>query len=176
MLPNEEDRIRREASHDRGFVQGEISENKRQSEVQRAREDNNAAGGLAVGIILASVVGLVLAAVYFLNRRDQIAPVIIPVTPISQPSATPMPTVTPNINITVPNSPQTVQPVPRNNINITVPSSPPQTVPRSNINITVPPQREPVTKPAPTPQSSSTPQASPIPQSSPTTSPTSSPN
>jgi len=157
MLPNEEDRIRREAAHDRGFVQGEVSENKRQSEVQRAREDNNAAGGLAVGIILASVVGLVLAAVYFLNRRDQIAPVIIPVTPISQPSATPMPTVTPNINIVVP-------------------SSPPQTVPRSNINITVPPQREPVTQPAPTPRSSFTPQASPIPQSSPTTSPTSSPN
>jgi len=169
MLPNEEDRIRRETSHDRGFVQGEISENNRQSGVQRAREDNNAAGGLAVGIILASVVGLVLAAVYFLNRRDQTAPVIIPVTPISQPSATPMPTMTPNINITVPNSsPQTPTP---NNINITVPSPPPQTVPRDNINITVPPQREPVTQPAPTPRILSTPQASPIPQSSPTSSP-----
>jgi len=137
MLPNEEDRIRREAAHDRGFVQGEVSENNRQSGVQRAREDNNAAGGLAVGIILAGVVGLVLAGMYFLNRRDQTAPVIIPVNPISQPSATPAPTVTPKINITVPNSP-------------------PQTTPRNNINITVPPQREPVTQPTPTPQSSPT--------------------
>jgi len=137
MLPNEEDRITRETSHDRGFVQGEISENNRQSGVQRAREDNNASGGLAVGIILAGVVGLVLAGMYFLNRRDQTAPVIIPITPIGQPSATPAPTVTPKINITVP-------------------TSPPQTTPSNNINITAPPQREPVTQPAPTPQSSPT--------------------
>ncbi|MEE3716783.1 hypothetical protein V2H45_08500 [Tumidithrix elongata RA019] len=160
MRPNE-DPISEDARR-KGYTQGEIDENNRQAGIQKARDSESAVSGTLIGIILAVVVGMVVGTIYFLNRRDQApvpSPVIVPVTPINQPSPTPVPT----INITIPPQQQTPpQPTqaPPNNINITVPPQPTQ-APPNNINITVPPQKEPVTQPSP--------QGSPVPK--PSTSP-----
>jgi len=108
---------------------------------QRARDNDSAARGLLIGIILASLVGLGLAW-YFLNRRDE-QPVQQIIVPGQQsPSTTPQQSVTPpsppDVDINVPSPQQPQAPAP--NVNITVPSTQPSqaTPPEINNNITVP--------------------------------------
>lgn len=134
-----------------GYVDGRIQDDRLFVEEQRARDNDNAARGLLIGIILASLVGLGLAW-YFLNRRDE-QPVQQIIVPGQQsPSTTPQQSVTPpsppNVDINVPSPQQSQAPAP--NVNITVPSTQPSQAnpPAINNNITVP---------SPAPKSETTP-------------------
>jgi hypothetical protein len=80
----------KKADYHEGYVQGEVSENHRKSKDQTVKDNDNAARGLLLGIILASVVGLILGTTYFLNRRDEaptLVPLVVPVPKANQPSA-----------------------------------------------------------------------------------------
>ena len=143
------------AYHD-GYVHGRVVENSQQAEVQRVRETDTAARGLLLGIILTSLIGLALGAVYYLNQRNEAPnPAVAPTTapraiepspaeapirsterettiieraiPVPQP-ADPQPSSPTNIDITVPNPSNQQAPVETQ----PAPTTPP------NINITVP--------------------------------------
>ncbi|MDF0551984.1 hypothetical protein [Kamptonema sp. UHCC 0994] len=137
------------AAHHKGYVEGEIAENHRKIGAQQVRDNDNAARGLLLGIILASLVGLVLGTVYYLNRRDEApipAPLIVPVPRANQPSTTPAPTRTIEREKTII---EKIVPVPQESpVQKATPApqaSPvqkatpaPQASPAPNINITVP--------------------------------------
>ncbi|MBD2040665.1 hypothetical protein [Microcoleus sp. FACHB-672] len=143
------------AYHD-GYVHGRVVENSQQAEVQRVRENDTAARGLLLGIILTSLIGLALGAVYYLNQRNEAPnPAVAPTTapraiepspaeapirsterettiieraiPVPQPAA-PQPSSPTNIDITVPNP--SSQPAPA--------ETKPAPITPPNINITVP--------------------------------------
>lgn len=157
------DPSKKAAYHD-GYVHGRVIENSQQAEIRRVRENDTAARGLLLGIILTSLLGLGLAAVYYLNQRNEaVEPAVTPTTapraiepspaptpirsterettiieraiPVPQPSAEERPATPTNIDITVPTPPS--QPTPA-----ATPTTPP------NINITVP---NSVNQEAPTP-------------------------
>ena len=167
----------KEAAHHQGYVKGEMAENHRQLGTQEVRDNENAGRGLLLGILLASLAGLVLGSVYYLNRGEEAptptsAPVIV-VPRANQPSATPAPTriiekektIIQKI-VPVPVQPSPVQkatPAPQPspaqkatsapNINITIPNSqqqaaPSPSSPSNNTNTTVPnSQRQPASTP-----------------------------
>ncbi|MDB9510704.1 hypothetical protein PN499_05870 [Kamptonema animale CS-326] len=156
------------AAHHKGYVQGEIAENHRRNEVQKVRDNDNAARGLLLGIILASLVGLVLGTIYYLNRRDEApipAPLVIPVPRANQPSTPPAPTRTIEREKTIiekivpapqPSPVQKATPAPQPSGAQKVAPAPQQPAP--NINITVPnSQRQdpPAPQAAPAPSSPS---------------------
>lgn len=150
------------AAHHKGYVEGEVAESHRKREVQKVRDNDNAARGLLLGIILASLVGLVLGTIYYLNRRDEApipAPLIVPVPRANQPSTPPAPTRTIEREKTIiekivpapqPSPVQRATPAPQ--------PSPASPQPAPNINITVPnSQRQdpPAPQAAPAPSSPS---------------------
>ena len=178
----------KKADYHSGYVEGVVSENHRKSEDQIVKDNDNAARGLLLGIILASVVGLIIGTTYFLNRREEaptLVPLVVPVPRANQPSPpsnttrtiekektiieklVPVPQPNPVQKAPQPSPVEKVAPAP--NININVPNSrqetpaqpvaPAPSAPSNNIKITLPnPQKEP-TSTAPTPA----PQSSPIP-------------
>lgn len=150
------DPSKKAAYHD-GYVHGRVVENSQQAEIQRVRENDTAARGLLLGIILTSLIGLAVGAVYYLNQRNEaVEPAVTPTTapraiepspaptpirsterettiieraiPVPQPSAEERPATPTNIDITVPTPPS--QPAPTETK--PAPATPP------NINITVP--------------------------------------
>lgn len=172
-----------------GYVEGVVSENHRKSEDQTVKDNDNAARGLLLGIILASVVGLILGTTYFLNRRDEapiLVPLVVPVPRANQPSPPPSNTTrtiekektiieklvpvtqaSPVQKAPQPSPVEKVAPAP--NININVPNSrqetpvqpvaPAPSAPSNNIKITLPNPQKEPTLTAPTPA----PQSSAIP-------------
>lgn len=153
------------AYHD-GYVHGRVVENSRQERHLHERDNNNAARGLLLGILLTSLLGLLAGALYFWNERNEAADSVAPVAPAGQvvePSASPSPinretTIIERV-VPIPTPQQTTPP----DVNITVPESqnqaPAQTNPTTttpttspDINITVPnsqTQEVPATSPTP---------------------------
>ncbi len=161
----------KEAAHHQGYVQGEMAENHRQLGVQEVRDNQNAGRGLLLGILLASLTGLVLGSVYYFNRSEEAptptaAPVIV-VPKANQPSATPAPTQTVEREKTIVEKivPVPVQPSPVQKATPAPQPSPaqnaaptPQANPAPNINITVPNSQQqdaPAQQAAPSPSSPS---------------------
>ncbi|XZN92903.1 MAG: hypothetical protein ACM65M_08775 [Microcoleus sp.] len=155
----------KEAAHHQGYVQGEMAENHRQLETQEVRDNQNAGRGLLLGLLLASLAGLVLGSVYYFNRGEEAptptaAPVIV-VPKANQPSATPAPTRTIEKETTIIQKivPVPVQPSPVQKATPAPQASPaqkatpaPQPSPAPNINITIPNSQQ---QAAPSPSSPS---------------------
>ncbi|MEH2295300.1 hypothetical protein [Nostoc sp.] len=151
-------------SYQKGYVQGRNTEHGNQQADLTERDNNNANGGLVLGIIITSVLALVIGGVWYFSQQNNapvnnIVPVVVPVPSKSSPtpsaSAQPRTTIierTREIPVVVP------VPVPQQQVT-------PPSVPRQpNINITVPPQqpaaeKAPVTQP--TPKAVQTPTTSP---------------
>lgn len=73
-------------SYSDGYMQGRVSERRHQEDVLVQRDNENAGRGLLVGILLTSLIGLTLGAVWFVNQTNKEAtqatpPVIIPTQP-----------------------------------------------------------------------------------------------
>lgn len=66
---------RDEVSYRDGYVEAQNQQRVRE-DIQRTRAENTAATGTLIGILIASIAGLILAALYFLpgNRQPQVAP------------------------------------------------------------------------------------------------------
>lgn len=66
---------RDEVSYRNGYVEAQNQQRVRE-DIQRTRAENSAATGTLIGILIASIAGLILAALYFLpgNRQPQVAP------------------------------------------------------------------------------------------------------
>lgn len=170
-VPSTTGKASKEAAHHQGFVQGEMAENHRQLGVQEARDNENAGRGLLLGILLASLTGLVLGSVYYFNRGEEAptptADPVIVVPKANQPSATPAPTRTIEREKTIIQKivPVPVQPSPAQNATPAPQPSPaqqatpaPQANPAPNINITVPNSQQqdaPAQQAAPSPSSPS---------------------
>ncbi|MEG3900346.1 MULTISPECIES: hypothetical protein [unclassified Microcoleus] len=170
-VPSTAAKVSKEAAHHQGYVQGEMAENHRQVGVQEVRDNENAGRGLLLGILLASLAGLVLGSVYYFNRGEEAptptaAPVIV-VPKANQPSATPAPTRTIEKETTIIQKivPVPVQASPVQKATPAPQPTPaqkaapaPQANPAPNINITVPnSQRQdaPAKQAAPAPAPSS---------------------
>jgi hypothetical protein len=129
-----------------------MAENHRQVGVQEVRDNENAGRGLLLGILLASLVGLVLGTLYYLNRGDEAplpAPVIV-VPKANQPSATPAPTRTIEREKTIIEKIVPVQPSP-------VQKATPAPQPSPAQKATPAPQPSPAQKAAPAPQANQAP-------------------
>lgn len=110
-----------------GYVQGRSVEQHRNEVSQEIRDNDNAARGLIMGILLTGLVGLGLAT-YFLTQRNE-APVN---RTIVVPSAAPSPAQSPQVRDRIIERDRVVpvpvpqEPAPAPNVNITVPSPAPQ--------------------------------------------------
>lgn len=168
-VPSTTAKASKEAAHNQGYVQGQMAENHRQAGTQEVRDNENAGRGLLLGILLASLAGLVLGSVYYFNRAEEAptpAPVIV-VPKANQPSATPAPTriIEKEKTIIEKIVPVPVQPSPVQKATPAPQPSPaqkaapaPQANPAPNINITVPNSQQqdaPAQQAAPSPSSPS---------------------
>lgn len=141
-----------------GYVHGRVAEHRYNEVRQVDRDNNNAARGLILGIVLSSLLAIPALAYYFWNRQNQ-EPVVTPnpaPAPIIVPSPSPQPEKTiiqrerviernPEVRVVpvpqgqAPTTPapniNIEQPAPAPNINIEQPTPAPQ----PNVNITVPP-------------------------------------
>lgn len=119
-----------------GYVHGRVSERNHQENVLAERDNNNAARGLIIGILLTSITALTVGAIWLFNQNNQaptqvISPVIVP--PDSKPSPQPQQpsqkeTIierTRDVLVPVP-QPQAPSPASKQDIKITVPNSTPQ--------------------------------------------------
>lgn len=122
-----------------GYVNGQIAERRLREQDRVIRDNDNAARGLLLGIVVTSLLGLIIGTLFFLNREE--APV--PVAPVIVPSASPEPAAsqapaprqettiierTVDRVVPVPQTrvvpvPQQQSPAPAPNVNINVPSS-----------------------------------------------------
>ncbi|MEG4346136.1 hypothetical protein QUB70_23060 [Microcoleus sp. A003_D6] len=168
-VPSTTAKASQEAAHHQGYVKGEMAENHRQLGVQEVRDNENAGRGLLLGILLASLAGLVLGSVYYFNRGQEAptptaAPVIV-VPKANQPSATPAPTRIIEREKTIVEKAVPVQPSPVQKATPATQPSPaqnatptPQQSPAPNINITIPNSQQqdaPAQQAAPSPSSPS---------------------
>ncbi len=126
-------------SYSDGYVHGRVSERRYQENVLVERDNENAARGLLIGILLTSLAALAAGAIWLLNERNEAPPPVIPpvVVPDSQPDKNPSPEAnqpaqketiierTRDVLVPVP-QPQAPSPAPQQDLNITVPNSAPQ--------------------------------------------------
>lgn len=134
-----------------GYVHGRVAERRYNQDVQEVRDNNTAARGLILGIVLTSLVAIPALAYYLWNRQNQepvVAPEPAPST-IVVPSPSPQPERTiiqrerviernPDVRIVpIPQrqTPTTTTPAP----NINIEQSAPAPQPTPNVNITIPP-------------------------------------
>ncbi|BBD67299.1 hypothetical protein NIES4072_54070 [Nostoc commune NIES-4072] len=127
-------------SYTNGYVQGRNVERSYQQEDLAQRDENNASGGLLLGIILTSILGLIIGGVWYFNQQnnaavDNTVPVAVPV-----PTSSPTPSASPQTKTTIIERTREVPvpvavPVPQQQV--TPPSAPRQ----PDINITIPPQQ-----------------------------------
>lgn len=107
-----------------------VVEQRRYEDHQVARDNDNAARGLLVGILLTSLAGLVVGSVFLLNRRPETpAPAQIPVAVPNRATASPSPQ-SPRVIERTQIVPVPQQPAP--NVNITVPNSGSQQAPATS--------------------------------------------
>ena len=89
------------AYHD-GYVHGSVSQSNRDAVGQEVRDNDNAARGLLLGIILTSLVGLTAGGLYFLNQRtNQPVPTSTPIRVPAAPAASPSPAATTRTDTTI---------------------------------------------------------------------------
>ena len=124
-----------------GYVQGRVSEQRIREEQQIARDNENAARGLLVGILFTGLAALTVGAIFLLNQRNQPPVIIQRQAPVASPSPSPQvrdriierdrlipvpQPQPPQVNITVPNSqpvaPPATQTVPDASTTQTAPS------------------------------------------------------
>ncbi|MEH2172849.1 hypothetical protein [Nostoc sp.] len=144
-------------SYTNGYVHGRNVERTYQQADLAQRDENNASGGLLLGIIITSLLGLVIGGVWYFNQQNNAAvnnavPVVVPVPSKSNPTPSPSPQPQTIIKETTKEVPVPVTvPVPVPQQQVTPPSAPRQ----PDINITIPPQQPAaekapsVTQPAP---------------------------
>ncbi len=151
--------------HQEGYLAGQKAENDRLFlEEQRARDNDNAARGVLIGIVVASLLGLGVLAWYLLAQRNQepIQQIIVPEQTSPSPAASEAPPPPPEVNITVPSTQPSQAPVspPDVDNNITVPSpqpsQAPETAPEINNNITIPSPESEAPSPTSSPEDSTT--------------------
>lgn len=140
-----------EVAYRNGYVQGQQRE-QIHDDIQRTREENSAAAGtgVIVGVIIASIAGLVLAALYFMPQNRQ--PVPVPAASPAQPQSSPtQPQTTNRTTIIERERVREVPSTPQDTEVIITPSSPqPQPV-QPTVQPTVQPSVTPpnATQPAP---------------------------
>lgn len=114
-------------------TQNKLAEQRNYEAAQRDRDDSSTFGGLLFGILLTALVGLGVAAYYFLNNpRPSTTNIITPVNPVTSPS------------------PQIKERIIERDRIVPVPQQ--QSTPAPNVNVIIPnpaPQQAPVAKPAP---------------------------
>lgn len=125
-------------SYRNGYVNGSVAEHQYQEEVLVERDNNNAARGLLLGILVTSLAALTAGAIWLLNQSNEaptqvVPPVIVP----AQPKASPSPEAkqppaketiierTRDVLVPVP-QPQAPSPAPQPEVNISVPNTPNQ--------------------------------------------------
>lgn len=117
-------------------TQNRLAEQRNYEAARRDRDDSNAFGGLLFGILLTALVGLGVAAYYFLNnQRPSTTNIITPASPATSPS------------------PQIKERIIERDRIVPVPQQ--QSTPAPNVNVIIPnpaPQQAPVEKPAPAQQ------------------------
>ncbi|AFZ15014.1 hypothetical protein Cri9333_4225 [Crinalium epipsammum PCC 9333] len=128
----------RVTSYRDGYVHGRVLERRRQDEVLEVRDNNNAARGLLIGLSIASLLGLGLAALFFWNQRPEEAPTQIIVPQSVSPSPSPQSAETQNRTTVIERQ---VEKVPQVIVPQQPASAPQQSAP--NINISVPRQVAP---------------------------------
>ncbi|MDM9585978.1 hypothetical protein [Nostoc sp. GT001] len=155
-------------SYTNGYVHGRNVERSYQQADLAQRDENNASGGLLLGIIITSLLGLVIGGVWYFNQQNNAAvnnavPVVVPVPSKSDPtpSASPQPPTIIERTTEVPVPVAVPVPVPQQQV--TPPSAPRQ----PDINITIPPQ-QPAAEKAPS-VTQPAPKATQSPATSPTT-------
>ncbi|MEH2223164.1 hypothetical protein [Nostoc sp.] len=154
-------------SYTNGYVQGRNVERSYQQADLAQRDENNASGGLLLGIIITSLLGLVIGGVWYFNQQNNAAvnnavPVVVPVPSKSNPTPSASPQPQTKIIETIKEVPVPVAvPVPQQQV--TPPSAPRQ----PDINITIPPQ-QPAAEKAPS-VTQPAPKATQSPATSPTT-------
>jgi len=129
-----------------GYVEGRRDNERLFVEEQRARDNDSAARGLLMGVIIASLLGLGILAWYLLNQRQE--PIQQIIVPENTTSPTPPAPPAPDVDITVPSPQQSQAPAP--DVDITVPSPQQSQAPAPEINNNI-------TVPSPAPQSGDTP-------------------
>lgn len=151
-------------SYSDGYVHG-MAERRHTDEALVERDNNNAARGLIIGILLTSIAALTAGAIWLFNQSNQtptqVTPVIVPTQRDQTPPKPEQPpqkeTIierTRDVLVPVP-QPQAPSPAPKQDINITVPNTAPQQPAQ---------QKAPATQTSPTqpqPQSSNIPQTKP---------------
>jgi hypothetical protein len=73
----------RATSYRDGYVHGRVAESRIEEDRLEVRDNNNAARGLFIGILLTSLLGITLAALYYWNQRQQVEPAIVVPVPTS---------------------------------------------------------------------------------------------
>lgn len=58
-------------TYEHGYLHGRVAEERRNADLQEVRDNDNAARGLLLGILLTSLIGIPLAALFYLTQRDQ---------------------------------------------------------------------------------------------------------
>lgn len=142
--PNPDEPVVRPNSHQEGYVEAQkVDDGRLFVEEQRVRDNDNAARGMLIGIIVASLLGLGVLAWYFLNQREApVQQIIVPQRTSPSPQASP--STPPDVNIIVPSGQpaQAPEPAPDVDNNITVPSAQPsqapEPAPEINNNVTIP--------------------------------------
>lgn len=141
-----------------GYVSGQVTERELREENQIVRDNDNAARGLLIGVIATSILGLILGTLFFLNQREDpapVAPIIVP-NRSTAPAASPSPSPTTRTEtqiiererlVPVPQAPAPQSPAPAPTVNVAPAPAPTVNVapaPAPDVNVTVP------SNPAPT--------------------------
>lgn len=158
-------------AYEEGYIHGRASERSLENQRQEVRGTNNAARGLLLGVILTSLVGLTVGALFYFNQREEsqtpASPVLVPVprnsqqpdrettiiertterVPINQEAPTTSQESQPDIRIIVPRTEQQQAPAPQNTTPQTAPS-PVQQQPFVTEPSAIPPNTAPQSSPA----------------------------
>lgn len=95
------DPAKQSAYHD-GYLHGSVSQHNRDVVNQDVRDNDNAARGLLLGILLTSLVGLTAGGLYYLNQRNnQPVPASVPVRVQTTPTTSPSPAPTTRTDTTI---------------------------------------------------------------------------
>jgi cytoskeletal protein RodZ len=79
--------VHRPTAYRDGYMQGRVSEQRLQEENLRVRDNDNAARGLMIGIVLTSLAGLIIGLLFFLTQRNETpVPTSSPVAPSAAPA------------------------------------------------------------------------------------------
>ncbi|MCY7366563.1 MAG: hypothetical protein LH474_00220 [Chamaesiphon sp.] len=81
----------KEKSYRDGFVQGRVGNEEVEHERERAAENSGAASGIVLGGIIAALLGLGAAALYYFNRPTEPVPTTIINTPVTPAATAPKP-------------------------------------------------------------------------------------